>query len=342
MKRRKRKIGFKNIPNFLIVGAARAGTTALSSYLSRHPQVYISYIKEPKFISSHFLKVPLRGRGDDFIESFTIKDVREYARLFRGVKNEAAIGEASVENLYYHDQAIPVIHDYFGDPRIIMTLRNPVDRAFSAYKMMLRDHREYLSFEDALKEEPKRMESNWEFLWFYRAVGLYYEQVKSYLENFSNVKILLFDDLQKDALKFVQGVYSFLDIDPSFEPPVNKKLNASVLARGSMYQLLFRTTALSGIIYKFLALRGISDSQMLSLVEKFRHRKSQRKHIKMNPETREKLQKHFRDDILKLQDLIGRDLSSWLTVSDSHGQSDESGDRKKIIRPSEASASAIG
>lgn len=343
MKRGTRKnSGFKNLPNFLLVGAARAGTTALSSYLSRHPQVYISYIKEPKFISSHFLKFPLRGRGDDFIESFTIKDVREYARLFKGVKNETAIGEASVENLYYHTQAIPVIQDYFGDPRIIMTLRNPVDRAFSAYKMMLRDHREYLSFEEALKEEPSRMESNWEFLWFYKDVGRYFEQVQSYLNNFSKVKILLFDDLQKDALSFVQSVFAFLDIDPTFEPPVNKKLNASILARGSVYQLLFRTSALSGIIYKFLALRGVSDSRMLSLVEKFRHRRSQQKHIQMNPETRMRLQNYFRDDILKLQDLIDRDLGSWLELPGVQAKTEQTKSPEIPQVQSPPQASAVG
>jgi hypothetical protein len=77
-----RKISPK-LPNFSIVGAAKCGTTAVAEYCEQHPQIFMSNIKEPKFISSHFLDFPLRGPGDDFVEAFTIKKYEEYAHLFR-------------------------------------------------------------------------------------------------------------------------------------------------------------------------------------------------------------------------------------------------------------------
>lgn len=298
------------LPNFLIVGAAKAGTTAIASYLAQHPQVYMSPIKEPKFISSHFVKFPLRGPGDDFVEGFTVKRFGEYRGLFRRAYRERAVGEASVENLYFYRRAIPVIKRVLGDVKIIIVLRNPVERAFSAYKMMVRDGREALSFEEALREEPERMRSNWEYLWFYQDVGRYYHQVKAYLHAFSNVRVFLFEDFRRDAPVFMRSVYRFLGVDENFAPRIDLRFNSSGRFRNAFYRFLFRATAFKGMLYKFLSLNGVPDSVILGVIEGIRD--GELEPIAAEPEAREMLRKAYRDDILKLQKLLGRDLSHWL------------------------------
>jgi len=173
-------------PNFLIVGSARAGTTSLYNYLSQHPEVYFG-AKEPKFFSSQVIKFPLNGPGDEEMEKkIYIKDFQNYKKLFSKVLSEKAIGEASADTLYYHKQTIPLIKKYLGNPKIIIMLRNPIDRAFSAHSTLALAKRETLTFSQALEQENKRIKDNWEFIWHYKKTGLYFKQVKDFLENFSS------------------------------------------------------------------------------------------------------------------------------------------------------------
>ncbi len=298
------------LPNFLIVGAAKAGTTSVAGYLDQHPQIYMSPIKEPKYISSHFLKFPLKGPGDDFVEAFTIKNHYDYLQLFRWARKNLAVGEASVENLYFYEQAIPVIKRTLGDVKIVVILRNPVDRAFSAYKMMLRDGREELDFEDALEEENERKKKNWEYLWYYQDVGFYHDQVQAYLDNFSQVKIALFDDLRSDGQAFMRDLYRFLGVNDHFRPKIDVKVNSSGFLKNSFYRFVFRATGFKGLLYKYLSLNGVPDNAILSVVEAIRDGELEPVHLKT--ETREKLQEVYRTDVGKLQTLIGRDLRAWL------------------------------
>ncbi len=299
------------LPNFLIVGAAKAGTTSIAEYLEQHPRVFMSPIKEPKFISSHFLTYPLKGPGDDFVEAFTIKTLQEYQELFRKVRRHRAIGEASVENLYYHSQAIPVIERLLGaDVRIIIVLRDPVERACSAYRMMVRDGREERSFEEGLALEEQRKAQNWEYLWFYRDVGMYYEQVKSYLDAFPNTKVVLFDDLRKNAVEFMQDLFRFLGVRDTFVPRAPIRVNVSGRFRSVFYKMLFKATWFKGMLYRFLSLNGVPDSAMLGVIDSIRE--GDLEPIRIGDLSKQILRQTFRGDILNLQKLIGRDLSAWL------------------------------
>ncbi|MBD3418641.1 MAG: sulfotransferase [Chitinivibrionales bacterium] len=299
-----------NLPNFLIVGAAKAGTTAVAHLLSQHPNIYISPLKEPKYISSKFIQFPLNGPGDDFVENFTIKKHSDYEKLFRHVKNQEVVGEASVENLYYYDQAIPEIKKLLGDVKIIIILRNPVDRAISAYKMLVRDGREHLSFEQALRAEPQRMKENYEFIWYYRDVGMYYRQVKAYLENFSQVKLLWFDDLVRDHKEFMRTIFEFLDVETHLKLQPLYELNKSGRIRGSLFRYIFRPDGFKGSVVKFLSLRGIPDSYLTSMVEVVRSRLIHPGMI-FKRRTRRELRQGYREDVSNLQRLVGRDLRAW-------------------------------
>jgi hypothetical protein len=281
----------------------------VASYLARHNDIFMSPLKEPKFISSHFLTFPLNGPGDGFIESFTIKKFDVYKKLYRKANGQAAIGEASVENLYYYRRAIPLIKRYFGNPKIVIILRNPVDRSFSAYKQMVRDNRENHSFETGLQQEKVRMTSNWEYLWYYRDVGYYSRQVRAYLDSFSSVKIMLFDDLRNDTERFMADLLQFLGVDTAIDPGTRPRLNASGFIKDSFLRIVFRATRLKGMLYKFLTLSGIPDHKILAAVESVRHRSI--RPIHMNLDTRRRLAGAYADDIDKTQKLIQRNLSHW-------------------------------
>jgi hypothetical protein len=295
-----------NKPNFLIVGAQKSGTTSLYNYLKQHPQIYMSPAKEPHFFVSHFLKLPHRGIGDNVYR--VIKDLKKYEALFSDVRNEKKIGEATATYLYYYEGAISRIKTMLGNVEIVIILRNPVDRAYSGYMHLIRDDREYLSFEDSLKEETPRIANNWCSLWHYTSTGFYYKQVKAYLNKFSRVKILLFDDMQEAPLRLLKDLYNFLDVDGSFIPNdlMVRYQVTGVPKYRLVYNILRKPNFLKSAIKPF-----ISEEKRMNIRERI-IRSFVAKRPEMNPETRRFLIGVFKEDVLALQDLINRDLTHWL------------------------------
>jgi len=153
------------LPNFLIVGAPKSGTTSLYYYLKEHPEIYMSKLKEPHFFSKECKNLPFRGPKDESLGSTKYMNLtwEDYQNLFKGAITYKAVGEASADYLYYFKCSIKNIKKYLGNPKIIIILRNPIERAFSAYLHMLRDGREYLSFREALHMEEERKKNNWDF-----------------------------------------------------------------------------------------------------------------------------------------------------------------------------------
>ncbi len=301
------------LPNFLIAGAAKGGTTSLSYYLKQHREIYISPVKEPKFFSAQFLKFPLNGVGDKEVEKHIIKSFDDYVKLFRWVTPERkAIGEASVDNLYYREMAIKQIKKYLGDPKIIIILRNPMSRAFSAYTHLVRDGRETLSFEDGLDRESYRMKENWEFMWFYKDVGLYYQQVRAYFDNFSKVRVYFTEDLEREPMKVVRDVFEFLEVDPDFVPDVSVKYNVSGIPKRKIYSKISKNMNTVG---SFLE-KGVNylfpkkGTKIIGTFEKWRAKGLNRPQMKK--ETHDYLLEFYREDITKTQKFLRKDLSNWL------------------------------
>ncbi len=299
------------LPNFLIVGAAKSGTTSLYHYLKQHPDIFMSAVKEPKFITSQFLSLPTNGIGDAEIQKDTVKSYKDYRQLFKLSKGKKAVGEASADNLYYYEKAIPYIKKFLGDPRILIILRDPVERSYSAYMSLVRENREFLSFEDALVQEEYRKRDCWEYIWFYKDVGFYHDQVKAYMENFSKVKVYIYDDLKRDTTELIKDMYNFLEVDPSFIPDVEIRYNVSGVPKNIFFhRFLTEPNPVKSLAKPFLRIL-FSDRRIAVMVENLKIRNLSKP--EMNPETREHLKGLYRDDIVKLQDLIDRDLSHWLS-----------------------------
>lgn len=299
------------LPNFFLVGAAKSGTTAAHVYLYQHPEVYLSFLKEPKYLSISANKFPHNGPGDKKVDDGVIKSQDEYLSLFNDAENEKVIGESSADYLYYYNSVIPSIKTICPHPKILIMLRNPVDRAYSAYRHMIMDKREDLSFEKALQCEDNRKSDNYEFIWYYKDVGFYYKQVEQYIDSFGgeNVKIVLYDDFVENSIKIMKDVYKFLDVDAGFTPNTAVKYNVGPTVRSESFEeFLVKYDNPVKKVLRPILLNTIGKRSTEVLVNYFIRRNT----LSMKSKTRMRLIELYRRDILKLEGLIDRDLSGWL------------------------------
>ena len=299
----------KKLPNFLIVGAAKCGTSSLHKYLDQHPEIFMSKVKEPRFISSQVTPFPLNGPGDHKVEAWYVKNFEDYAKLFEGAEGFPVVGESSADTLYFHKGTIPVIKKYLGDPRIIIMLRNPVKRAFSAYQHMVRDLREDLSFEDGLKEEPNRIVNNWELIYHYRTASLYYESVKAFLENFSSVKVILTEEQEKRPQQILRDIFRFLNVAPDVDVNTEIRYNMSGKPKSQWLHQFFFEGNMARKLAQPIVRKLFSHETRMRIAQKIQEKNLTR--LTINPDTKHELQNYFETDIQKLEKLLSRDLSLW-------------------------------
>lgn len=300
------------LPNFLIVGASRSGTTSLYYYLKQHPEIFLSNVKEPFFISAQFVNYPTKGVGDDyFFKRHVVKRFEDYCKLFESAAGKKAIGEASANNLYYSDKSIKYIKQFLGDPKIIIILRNPVERAFSAYMMLVSDGREYLSFDEALSQEKKRFQKNWGHIWMYKDSGLYYNSVRAFLENFSDVKVCLFYDLKNRPLSLMREIFEFLDVDISFVSDSTVQYNVSGIPKVKLINEFFVKPSKLQNVTRAIGKFVLGEDRWAKLRDTLRAKLLTKSEIK--PEMRQYLKEFYWEDIKNLEVLLGRDLSNWRT-----------------------------
>jgi hypothetical protein len=296
-------------PNFLIIGAGKAGTTSLYHYLRQHPQVFMSPAKEPKFFALEGHPLDFRGPHDDRIRRGTTTSLAEYLALFDQVRDEAAIGEAST--IYLGDPRAPgAIAERIPDARLVAILRHPAERAFSAHQHLVRDGYEPLTrFEDALAAESQRMADGWYVQYQYQDRGYYGRQLQRYFDRFDRdrIRIYLYEEFLADPRRLLADLFGFLGVDPGFQPDISSWHNVSGQPRSAgLQRWLTRSHPLKEALKARIPARWghrlISRVQAVNVVRSA-----------LEPETRQRLIRAYRDDIEQLQGLIGRDLSHWLT-----------------------------
>jgi hypothetical protein len=204
------------LPNFLIIGAAKSGTTALYRYLYDHPEIYMSERKELHYFS--YPETSKLTKGPHTYKRLSVSTLDEYMTFFDGARDEIAIGEASPSYLYLPGTA-ERIKNLLPEVKIIAILRNPVERAFSAYMHARRDGWEPLGeFASALEEEEMRISDHWDIIWHYKHMGFYHEQLTRFFALFSSwqIKVFLYDDLILNAPAFFNELFQFLNVTDSF------------------------------------------------------------------------------------------------------------------------------
>lgn len=279
-------------PNFFIVGAPRSGTASMYSYLKQHPEIYCSIDKEPHFFGSDLSVMP-----------GTIREENLYLQLFAGAGDRPRLGEASV--WYLSSAKAPhEIRAFSPDAKIIVMLRDPVQMAYSLYSLYSRTGNEDLqTFEEALAAEPERRQGRRLPPGVYFPEGLLYTdaaqnaaKVERYLEVFGrkNVFYVLFDDFVRDTAAVYRRTLEFLGVDPKFEAELDP-------ARASQK-------------VRMLAIRQLRDAppevkQRMQFKEMKQHDGPPRQPLA--EEVAGRLRELFAEDVARLGNAIGRDLSAW-------------------------------
>jgi hypothetical protein len=293
------------LPNFLVIGAAKAGTTALYAYLKQHPQIYLTPFKETKFFAYEGESVVYNGPGDREKNSRLINNLADYEACFQNVKGENAIGEVSPLYLYV-PKACERIKHYVPHAKMFAILRNPVDRAYSSFLHLIRDGREsHADFAQALRAEERYIRDGYAPLWYYRDLGFYYDQVKRYFDAFGGdqVRVYLYEDFKADPVAFVQNMCRVLEVDDTFVPDVSRKWNVSGVPKShALHRMLSAKNVLTSVLER------IPGGSWL----RSRLRYGNLRKPPLPEALRQELIATFREDIQKLQELLERDLSIWL------------------------------
>lgn len=291
------------LPSFIVIGAAKAGTTALYWYLSEHPAVFMSPVKETNFFA---YGRDAEGRllyGDPEVHHYPIQTMAEYEHLFDAADGVTAIGEASPIYLEC-PQAADRIRTAIPSVRIIASLRQPVERAYSDYLMHLR-HR-------GLRFDPGRdlsaaapwaaPDSRW------MQVSRYHGQLERYYAAFprTQIHVSLFDDLKRDALGMVQDVYRFVGVAPDFAPDFDTPHAIGGLPASRLVERLLTHRAVGAVIKPLLPM------QAANWVRRMRARNLKKPPSLPKDLRRELTARIFREDIERTSQLIGRNLDHWL------------------------------
>jgi hypothetical protein len=298
------------LPNFLVLGTAKAGTSSLYTYLKQHPDVYLSPTTELNFFAHEGGDLNFRGPRDlEYIWGDSLVATYEnYRKQFGGVEQQTAIGEFSTHNLDA-SQAPARIKRYVPDAKMIAILRNPAERAFSAFSHMVRDEREQTSdFRAALAREPDRIRDNWEPLWHYKSMGFYGAQLSRYFEAFDRkqIRVYIYDDFIARPLEVVQDIFAFIGVDPDFVPDMSEQRNVSIIPRSRRLDKMIRGKSVIRT-----TLGTMLPPEFRSRTRSYIMRRNTMR-LRMDPGMRRELTHAFHDDIKLLERLLDRDLSPWL------------------------------
>ncbi len=302
------------LPNFLIVGAAKSGTTSLHYYLQEHPDIFMpKEIKETFFFSQICRLTYPEPQGHSYGTN-KIWNLSDYRSLYKNAKDYKAVGEACTAYLYYHEKSIPRIVNTLGkDTKIIIILRRPDERAYSNYLHHVRDGYEPLKFHDALKAENLRKSKKWWWGFYYTDVGFYYGQAKSYIDAFGadNVLIVLYDELVNDPSSLLKKIFMFLDVDDSFSPNLSSRYNTAMVPRSRSLQIFLSS---NNNIKSFFAplLPASVRSRVKRRIKNINLKKPGKKLANQVKREKNCLIELYREDFLRLQELSKKDLSVWL------------------------------
>lgn len=296
-------------PNFLILGAAKSGTTSLADYLAQHPDIFMPALKEPNYYAfDGTARVPKGPAPERVLEAllynWSAVGEEEYAALFRGVTNQRAIGEASVRYLYF-GEAVDRISTQIPSVRLVAILREPVGRMFSHYNMNVQKQIEPLGFMEALEMEPDRIAQDWGWDWHYCSVSSYSTQVKRYFDRFGKdaVAVYLYDDFVKDPLRVISEICGHIGVDPNFKPDMEKR---GKVAYRPFSRPLDKALNWPGPVKDTMQRLGLGRP-----VRAFATRATKLNYVPaktLDPKLKKALSRRFAAEVRDLSDLLGREV----------------------------------
>lgn len=299
-------------PDFLIIGAGKSGTTSLDKYLSQHPEIFMSRVKEPNFFALEGFLPPTEKDADQFFHfPWSITTKENYLKLFDDALANQIIGETSPMYMY-SETARESIKKYIPSVKLIAILRHPAERIYSRFMHLSQENRAPSALEEVFNQNS---------IWWKRNdlvhEGFYFKHLFKYFQMFpeQNIHIILYDDFVKDRNGVIRELLAFLGIksdvqlntDLELNPSgviKNKGLNSIIGKSGFFPRILSRV---SPKFYEYLKNNHKINQLLLKI------RKKNLSKPKLDPLLKYRITHEiYENDILELQKLIKRDLSSWL------------------------------
>ena len=296
------------LPDFLIIGTAKAGTTALFRALSQHPQIFCSANKEPRFFAFPGERPPFTCPGNRFNAKTIVTEEADYLRLFSRCPSGAKAGEASA--VYLSSASAPeTVARYVPGVRLIAILRHPVQRGYSQWLHLRQEGVEKLGdFEAAWAAEDKRMALGWSPLWQYRNRGYYGRHLSRWLEFFprKQLLILFYDDWLERPVKILDKIWRHLGVEPLAEPVITRENVSSRQPRwGWLHHRMMEDNFLRRWAQRTLPLAA--RDAITSPIKKINLAPGP----KLDPLVRARLAPAFHEDLHIVESLTNRDLSDW-------------------------------
>ena len=293
-------------PNLFIVGAAKSGTTSLHNYLNQHPNIFMCNPKEPHFLINKEIGVDRIPVG--------ITEKSEYENLFTEGEGKKYRGESSVMYLMYPEIVIPKIkNNYLENTKIIIMLRNPVERAYSGFHHVKRYNvkENIQDFTEAwkLSEERYFNQKDMTPASRYQELGLYYNQVQSYLNEFKdNLHIIIYDDYKSDFKSEMNKVFDFLE-DENIEIDSEKRhmVGGWQWENEKTKRLMMNRNPLKSAVKMLIPFKGLRKSIKKRIQENNTVEVQQ-----MTEEERIMMNEFYKTDVKKLSELLNRNLNFWV------------------------------
>jgi hypothetical protein len=295
------------LPTFIVIGAPKSGTTSLYFYLRQHPDIYLPKTKELHYFSFPELGIASSGPGDAEALSGLCQTIEQYKAQYQEVTNQSAIGDISPSYLYYSSSA-KKIFDTLGMVKIIVLVRNPVDKAYSQYMHMVREGLETLSFSEAIAAESSRRDLGWGDMWRYAESSLYAEKLDEFITTFGkdNVKVIYFDDFTKNTSSILTDLLSYISVDPKYEITTEEKFNRTGTPKSILIADILRSQNFFKHFIKLILPVEFRRKLRTWLMDINTGNKPE-----LSPTLRTSLLHYFRDDITKLEHLVGKS-TNWL------------------------------
>jgi len=293
-------------PNLFIVGAAKSGTTSLHNYLNQHPDIFMCNPKEPHYLINKEIGVERIPVG--------VTKKSEYENLFIEGEDKKYRGESSVMYLMYPEIVIPKIKkEYDENTKVIIMLRNPVERAYSGFH-----HVKRYNIKENIQDFTKAWEVSEERYFNqkdmtpasrYQELGLYYKQVKSYLNEFKdNLHIIIYDDYKFDFKSEMKKVFEFLEVG-NIEIDSDKRhmVGGWQWEDEWLKKLMMKKNLLKSTVKMLIPFKGLRK-----YIRKKIHKNNTVEVQQMIEKERIMMKEFYRTDVQKLSGLLNRKLNFWV------------------------------
>jgi hypothetical protein len=295
------------LPNFIVIGASRSGTTSIHRWLSDHPDVFVPREKSPNYFAAPEPVPSWEPPQARVMARQWVRDLETYESLFDGAASRPAIGDVSP--VYLQATGIAArIRERCPDVKLIALLRDPAERAFAHFLGRRRDGIEPVSsFAARIERELAEPLPDEVAFGHYLGCGRYHHFLQPYLADFdrSQLRLYLYDDLVDDPVALMTDLLEFVGADPTVRPATEVRLNRSGEIRNPWKRAVWtRSVGIRTRLRPILParLRRAGGAAFLTDIDK----------PELDPSTRARMVDVLRDDVLALARLLDRDLSGWL------------------------------